>query len=65
MFIRIGMPLKAQDTIVPETPEFIEGSSNDTSHDVNTLALRLQHSASFKKENPAWLSDEESDLWNF
>ncbi|KAF9789551.1 hypothetical protein BJ322DRAFT_1105409 [Thelephora terrestris] len=61
------MPLKAQDTIVPETPEFIEGSSRDNHRDVNTLALRLQHSASFKNEidNPAWLSDEESELWNF
>jgi len=61
------MPPKAQDTIVPETPEFIEGSSHDNNHDINTLALRLQHSASFKNdiENPAWMSDEESELWKF
>lgn len=65
MFIHIGMPPKAQDTIVPETPEFVEGSSNDTSRDVDTLALHLQHSASFNIDNPTWLSDEESDLWNF
>jgi hypothetical protein len=59
------MPPKPRSAIVPETPEFIEGSSRVNSHDVDTLALHLQQSASFKKDIPAWVSDEEADLWNF
>jgi hypothetical protein len=59
------MPLKAQGTIVPETPEFIEGSSRDNGQDVDTLAVHLQQSASFKNDAPVWLSDKGADLWNF
>ena len=47
------------------SPTFIQGSSRDG--EVNSLARRLEQSASFEENHisKAWVSGEDADLWNF